>query len=164
MSNIQYFNGLSSEQKLRWKKQLKTACIDILQQRIETAEEAMMQAQDAANNEEKSSVGDKYETSRAMGHLDSEMNAKQLEEANRELAILNSLSVNNLHTTVTNGTVVICNDYIFFIALGLGTTVIDGRSIILLSPQAPVATLLNGKKASDSFFFNTKGVEIVDVF
>jgi hypothetical protein len=162
--NIDYFNGLSNEQKLRWKQQLKVAAINILQKRIETAEEAMLQAQDAANSEEKSSVGDKYETSRAMGHLDSEMNAKQLEEAERELAILNSLTVNTLQTKGSTGTVVVCNDYIFFIALGLGTVVIDGLTVILLSPQAPVATLLNGKKAGDSFVFNTNTVEIMDVF
>jgi hypothetical protein len=39
----------------------------VLTQRINTAQAAMDRAQEAANSEEKSSSGDKYETGRAMG-------------------------------------------------------------------------------------------------
>jgi hypothetical protein len=38
----------------------------------------MESAQQSANSEEKSSAGDKYETSRAMGHLEKDMHARQL--------------------------------------------------------------------------------------
>src|SRR3954463_6535110 len=106
----------TNQQKLQWKQQLKDSCTKILQQRIKTAEDAMKQAQDAANSEDKSSAGDKYETSRAMGQLDRDMYAKQLEEAKRELASLEEFPITTVHDKVTLGTVVICKDYLFFIA------------------------------------------------
>ena len=60
------------------KKLLIAHCTALLVQRITVSETAMKNAQESANSEDKSSAGDKYETSRAMGHLDRDMNAKQL--------------------------------------------------------------------------------------
>src|SRR6185436_8562980 len=124
----------------------------------------MKQAQDAGNSEGKSSAGDKYETSRAMGQLDRDMNAKQLEEAKRELAYIHALAVDEIQDSVAIGSVVICKDFLFFISLGLGSAKIDGQNIVLLSPQAPVATQMNGKKPVETFIFNGKTIAIVDVF
>src|SRR5438045_9009791 len=112
--------------RIQFKKRIHECAIDIINKRINSSRSAMTDAQDAANSEEKSSAGDKYETSRAMGQLDRDMNAKQLEEAKRDLALINSLTVTSLHSDVSNGAVVICKDLLFFIALGLGRTTITG--------------------------------------
>ena len=77
--------------KLALKKEILFRCISLVEKRIEAAIHAMHQAQEAANSEGKSSAGDKYETSRAMGQLDRDMNAKQVAEAQRDLAFLNGL-------------------------------------------------------------------------
>jgi transcription elongation GreA/GreB family factor len=135
-----------------------------LNDRIKTAEEAMLEAQEAAKGEEKSSAGDKYETSRAMAHLNSEMNARQLQEAKRELAELILLNTAAMYNQVTGGAVVVCKEQTYFIALGLGPSVINGQKITFLSPQAPIAVLLYHKKPGDSVVFNSKPVEIVEVF
>ena len=45
----------------------------MIKQRIAAATLAIENAQSAANAEEKSSAGDKYETSRAMSHLEKDM-------------------------------------------------------------------------------------------
>ena len=44
-----------------------------LNQRIQNSLSAMQAAQESANGDSKSSAGDKYETTRAMGHLDREV-------------------------------------------------------------------------------------------
>ena len=155
---------LTKEQKLERKQQLKDNCVKILEQRINTINQAIKEAQEAANGEEKSSAGDKYETSRAMGHLSQEMHSNQLEQAKQELAIINTLNTETLHDKAGFGALVICKDLAFFIALGLGTTEVNGQKIVLLSPQAPIANSLHHKKAGDSFVFNTKTTLILDVF
>ncbi|MDB5283438.1 MAG: hypothetical protein JWO06_2513 [Bacteroidota bacterium] len=155
---------LSPEQKLEWKQQLKAACISLLERRIETIEAAISEARESANGEDKSSAGDKYETSRAMGHLSQEMHGNQLEEAKRDLVTVNSLNAETLFDKVGNGTVVVCEAFVFFIALGLGSVVVNGRKTTLLSPQAPIAVLLHHKKATESFVFNGKAMLILDVF
>lgn len=151
-----------------------------MQDRIKTIIQAITEAQEAAKGEEKSSAGDKYETQRAMAHLNSEMNARQLQAAKDELAALLTLNVASLYNRVTTGAVVVCREpahaaartdesvgrdgHTYFIALGLGRTVINGEKITLLSPQSPLAVLLQGKQAGDAFVVNDNQQEVVEVF
>ena len=136
----------------------------MLELRIKTAAQAMKLAQESANHAEKSSAGDKYETSRAMGQIERDMNAKQLEEVMREMATLLTIDSTNLYDTVTKGSFVICKKNFFFIATGLGTVTHDDKTIIILSPKAPLSLAMNQKKAGDSFIFNGNEIEIVEVF
>ena len=151
-------------QKMAWKLALKNACIKLICERIANIEQAMHEARESANSEEKSSAGDKYETSRAMGHLAQEMQSKQLEDAKQDLDAINRLNATGLHTSAVTGAVVMCSDIIFYLSLGLGTTEIDGHKVTLLSPKAPIAVLLHQKKAGDTFVFNKKTMEILDIF
>ena len=155
---------VNDAQKLAWKHALKEACLNLLHTRIANIEQAMLEARESANSEEKSSAGDKYETSRAMGHLAQEMQSKQLEDAKQELDLINRLNTTTLYTSAATGAVVICNNFIFYLSLGLGTTEFDGHKITLLSPKAPIANLLNKKSKGESFIFNQKPIEILDVF
>lgn len=138
--------------------------VEILEQRIQVAESAMKSAQDSANSEDKSSAGDKYETGRAMGQLERNMNAKQAAEARRELESLKKIDVTKIHDHVMPGAVVVCPDHTFFVGIGLGITTIEGRKMVLLSSQAPLAIAMNHKKAGESFLFNGKKVLITDLF
>jgi transcription elongation GreA/GreB family factor len=151
-------------EKLQFKQKLKSQCEEILLARIGTATQAMQQAQESANSDEKSSAGDKHETGRAMGQIDRDMNARQLEEAKRELEIIHAISTETIHQKIGNGSVIISPDFIFFISLGLGTTTVNGKKIILLSPSAPIAKLMLGKKVGDHFMMNAKEIKITDVF
>ena len=154
----------SPSQQLIFKQKLKSACEEILQQRMLTATQAMEQAQESANSDEKSSAGDKHETGRAMGQIDSEMNARQLEEAKREWGIIHAMDPEILLRQAGNGAVVECGDFIFFISLGLGTKEVDGKKVVFLSPLAPIAKLIAGKKAGDTFLMNGKTMTIKNVF
>ncbi len=73
---------------LEVKRQLLQLCVQMQQDRVDHARKAMEEAQQAANQEERSTAGDKYDTSRAMSHNVRDMNARQLQEALKELALL----------------------------------------------------------------------------
>lgn len=137
----------------KYKVKLKKYAEDILQQRIDAAQQAMLNAQDAANSEDKSSAGDKYETARAMGQLDREMNAKQFEEAKRELAALQQLYVLESSPIVIPGSFVKTNKGDFFISSGLGIHTVEGKKIGFLSVKSPLAIPLLGKAVGDTFQF-----------
>ncbi|MFM7852135.1 MAG: 3-oxoacyl-ACP synthase, partial [Flammeovirgaceae bacterium] len=62
------------------KKLIYTACLRMIQERQHYSRLAMSSAQDAANAEEKSSAGDKYETGRAMAQIERDKAAMQLAE------------------------------------------------------------------------------------
>ncbi len=151
-------------QKIAFKNELKHVCQTIIEGRIEAAKVAMRNAQQAANDEEKSSVGDKYETARAMGHLENEMHARHLAENIKELAGLHSINTDVIYAAAVPGAFVECADVSFFMAAGLGKQEINGKKILLLSPQAPLSKLLQHKKAGDSFLFNGVNKNIIDVY
>jgi transcription elongation GreA/GreB family factor len=150
--------------KKQLKRKLLDHCKSVLMKRIETAKSAMELAQEAANSEGKSSAGDKYETSRAMGQLDRDMNARQLEEAQRDLAFVNSINTDSIFTSVQTGSIVLTEKNSFFISIGLGSTTADNQNFVLLSAGSPVAKMMEGKKAGEEFNFNRTMIKILDVF
>jgi hypothetical protein len=161
--NKEAYPAIEAE-KLKWKELLKEACIKILFERTAHIENSMAEARESANGEEKSSAGDKYETSRAMGHLAQEMLSKQLEDARQEIELINRLNTSALNSSVSAGAVVICPGFIFYVSLGLGNIELHGHKVTLLSPKAPLANLLHHKKPGESFIFNSKSTQILDVF
>lgn len=155
---------MTEQEKISLKMALKENAQTLIEQRIATARAAIAHAQESANQEEKSSAGDKYETSRAMSHLDKEMHTRQLAENIKELGLLHAIRVDVVYDTAGPGAFIQSAEGTFFIAAGLGKQVVQGREVIFLSPHAPLARVVQGKKAADSFIFKGKDTVISTVF
>ncbi|MBO9199781.1 hypothetical protein J7I42_05840 [Niastella sp. MAH-29] len=155
---------MTETEKIAFKNKLKQAAQQLIEQRIAAAKTLIDNAQEAANSEEKSSVGDKYETARAMGQLETEMHAKQLAQQIRELALLHEVKADIVYHVATMGACIECAAGTFFIAAGLGKQTIAGKLIIYLSPQAPLAKLVQNKKKGESFVFNGKETVIEAIY
>jgi hypothetical protein len=155
---------MTDPEKIHFKNKLKQFALAIIGQRIAAAKGMIDQAQQAANQEEKSSAGDKYETGRAMGHLQKDMFTRQLAEHAKELATLHSVNVDTLYPIATAGAFIGCPGMAFFIAAGLGKQIIEGQTIYFLSPQAPLASQLTGKKAGEIIHFNSLELSVLEVY
>ena len=138
------------------KSLLKEKCIAIIQERMDGLQKAMKEAQDAANEETKSSSGDKYETTRAMNQLDKDMYARQLLENGRELAAIMETDCEQAKFVAEPGSYVQCPSGNFFVLAGLGNITFDGTELYVISPNAPLARSMAGKGKGDSFTFNNK--------
>jgi len=155
---------MTADKKTAFKKELHQLAIEIIRKRSAEAKQAMENAQAAANSEEKSSAGDKYETSRAMSQLEKDMHAKQLAANNQELSALLAINCEKLYDIVAIGSVVVCNELSFFIACGLGKISVGATDIYFLSPTAPVAKLLYNKVAGDTISFNNRQLTIQELY
>jgi hypothetical protein len=149
--------SMSPREKIAFKNRLKNFAISVLEQRIQGTRLSIENAQQNANQEEKSSAGDKYETSRAMSHLERDMHARRQLENLKELAGIHSIDTNNIYDMVSPGAFLETSAGAFFIATGLGKQFFEGERIIFLSPASALAKLLVSKKKGDSFLLN--GVE-----
>ena len=138
------------------KKQLFEHCKNIILQRIADGEKATQNAQEAANSEEKSSMGDKYETGRAMSQLARDMSAKQVFENKQELNTL--LKLENIITlkNIVLGSLVYATGKTYYLAIGIGVIHFNNYPITVLSPKAPLAQLMLSKKVGDTFQLNKK--------
>lgn len=155
---------METRDKIAFKSNLKEFCRHTIEQRIAAAREMIQHAQEAANSEEKSSAGDKYETGRAMGHLQKDMHARQLTGYIKELSDLHAVNTGMVYTFACAGAFIETNIALFFIAAGLGKQTAEGKFIFFLSPHAPLAGIMQNKTSGDSFHFNSSAAIITDVW
>jgi transcription elongation GreA/GreB family factor len=142
------------------KERLYQHCVEFIDKRIAGAREAIQIAQDSANEETKSSAGDKYETGRAMAQLEIEKNATQLEEALKQKKILDSIDISLKPAKIQSGSLVTTSNGNFFIAISVGLIVIEQQQFAVVSAQSPIGAKLIGLKTGDSVAFANKEYSI----
>ncbi|GAA0891587.1 hypothetical protein GCM10009122_12660 [Fulvivirga kasyanovii] len=145
------------------KQQLYDKCRELVDQRIKNAKDAMDSAQEAANDETKSSAGDKYETGREMMQQEMENNAVQLSEARKLKEIIDRIIPGKSYDTVQIGSLVITNNGSFYISIGLGKIILDGKDYFAIAPSSPLGALLMDKKAQESIELNGRTFNIQQV-
>ncbi|WP_041257550.1 3-oxoacyl-ACP synthase [Fibrella aestuarina] len=136
------------------KQALYAACMAYVQQRIDNAAEAMRAAQEAANSEEKSSAGDKYETGRAMAQLERDRHAQLLAQAQQMKQELELLDYKTASDVARAGSVVNTSQGTFFLSISAGRLTVDGASYMAVSIASPIGALLRGHRAGDEVRFN----------
>ena len=139
---------------------LNTVRIKVLELASE-AKMAMDAAQEAANSEGKSSMGDKYETGRAMAQLDRDMYATRYHQIMQDLALLDRIEKAPASGQVRPGSLVGTSLGKILIAVSLGVIGSGSEKVLAVSAQSPLGKSLLGKAAGDSFAFQGKGY-IVD--
>jgi LPS O-antigen subunit length determinant protein (WzzB/FepE family) len=149
--------------QLQLKQLLYQQCLDYVQKRMEAAEHGIKEAQQASNDDTKSSAGDKYETGREMAQQETDRNMAQLNEANKLKVALNLVSRSVLSKQVENGSVVVTNNGNFYIAISAGTLTVDGVSYFAISPASPIGIKLKGLKETDQFTLNGKDYKITRI-
>jgi len=130
------------------------ACLNRVQQMVQTAELSLTRASEAANSETKSSVGDKFETGRAMAHAEMHKAERQLGEAKVLLTQLKLIDIQKVSDRIEIGSLVETNRGIFFLSIGLGKLHIEEDTIFVLGVQSPIGKLLLHKQIQSSFDFN----------
>lgn len=145
------------------KTQLFKLCLEAIEERIAHAKEALDLAQESANNESKSSAGDKHETGRAMAQLEAEKATAQLNENMELKAALQRIDSTHQSETVIMGSLVVSKTARFLMAVSAGKLMLDGTVYFAISPESPIGKLLLGKKKGDSVSFNGITHEILEV-
>ncbi len=145
------------------KEQLYNLCIAYVQNRMQAAEDAFRAAEQASNDDTKSSAGDKYETGRAMMQQEKDRNTIQLNEASKLMVALNLIGTKNTSPIVETGNLVITDNGKFYLAISAGTWVVDGVSYFAVSPASPIGMKLKGLKVGDGFELNGKGYVIEEI-
>ena len=125
---------------------------DKLSAKIENLERLIAETR-SSNNETKSSMGDKFETSREM--VQQEINNLQI-QLNENIQARNSLKTinTNEHLIIGLGSLVQTDKGLFYIAVSLGEIILNEKKIFAISTESPLAKMLVGKKKGDEFSLN----------
>ncbi len=146
------------------KLKLYEKCEEYIEEKIFNSKTALDNLKSTGEGDIKSSAGDKFETEIAMRHLELEKFGKQLSEALNLKKVMPLLKPEQRLTEVGVGSLVITSNGNFYIAISAGKIELDGKQYFALSGATPVAKLMEGKKAGDTFLLNNKTVEINEVF
>lgn len=138
------------------KEELYRFCIDFVSKREVEIKKLIADAQDASNNETKSSAGDKYETGREVMQQEINLNLARLGELGKLRATLEQISPAQTGAVAMPGSVVYTNNGNFYISIGTGKITIDGTSFFGISAASPIGLKLLGKEAGYSFDLNGK--------
>ncbi len=145
------------------KQKLHEACMVQVQQKIKALTETIQQVQQSANEETKSSAGDKYETGRAMAQLEIEKTTAQLNELEKQVQALNRINPLHESAQVKAGSLVYTNRGNFYIAVHAGELKTGDETVYALSPDAPIAQKMINLTVGDSFFLNGNTFTIFSV-
>lgn len=147
-----------------FKQSVKQACVDVLTLRMNVISQAMDQAQDSANNQEKSSAGDKHETARAIGQAERDMNARQLLQVRTDLKFLESIYVDQIFKSIAPGAMFQLDEQLFFVALGLGAVKVNDKTVMVISHLSPLFINIKSKQKNDVVLFQNKETVVRTVF
>jgi hypothetical protein len=148
---------------IQLKKQLYDLCLDYINQRILTAKNAVEEAQKSANEETKSSAGDKYETARSMMQQEAQWSRTQLAEAQKLKQDLDQVPIDKPMTTVQSGSLVFTNRGTFFISISAGRLSVEGENIFAISAASPLGVKLLGSEPGTGFNLNGQVFNILKV-
>ena len=139
-------------------------CLAFLENKEQELKVEVANLRDGIANDSKSSMGDKYETSREM--MQQEINRLEQQIGANRQQIFN-LKTSNLHSNnlqVIAGNIVNTTIGNFFVSISLGEINVENQSVFLISPVSPLGKLLIGKKAGDQFEMNQKEIKIINIY
>lgn len=142
------------------KAQLHQACDTLLQQRLDGIAQRLQDLRESLTQETKSSVGDKYETSRAMVHLEQEKLLQQQGVLRKQQQQLQQIKGQVAQSTIQLGSLVKTNKGHYYLSVPLGKVLLDGQSYYALSLAAPLGKQLLGNKVGATVEFNGQRFEL----
>ncbi len=138
------------------KTELYKHCEVLLETQIETLRNWMQEKVTDAENDTKSSAGDKHETGRSMLQLEQEKINRQLDETQLRLKNLRSIKPDTQPVEVQTGALFCCSGQWFYIAVALGKVSFEETEIMVISPDSPLAQVLKGAQKGENRSFNQR--------
>ena len=137
------------------KQQIHSHYIDVINSKILMLQQTLADLKESGSNETKSTAGDKHETALAMLQIEQANTRAQLHDAQEQRSGLIAIKPDIITKKVLPGSYVKTNKGNFYISVALGKLVIDGETVMAISPQSPLGAKLMGRSVHDTVTINT---------
>jgi len=134
--------------------------LELKTQDISNAITSLIESRDADN---KSSAGDKHETSRAKIQTEIDQLSKQLSHIQKQKNNLSAIDTHQTHNVANVGSLIKTDKGYFFISIGWGRIQIQDGIYFVVSIASPIGRLLKDKKKGDSIQFRNMSYDILSV-
>lgn len=145
------------------KEQLYALCEEYIQKRESEIKKIISDARDAANNETKSSAGDKYETGREVMQQEIDLNLTRLNEINKLKMTMERIVPDCKCATAQPGALISTSNGNYYVAISAGQLKIEDTTYYAISAASPIGGEMIGKRSGDSFTLNGKQITIKSI-
>jgi hypothetical protein len=139
---------------MSFKQRVYSACLELVNEKLKYLNPALDEWTAGAQNDSKSSAGDKHETTRAMMQLEHEKIGRQREEFLRLKKELERIVIARYSGEVIKGSLIKTNNGYLFLAIAIGKINIEDIPVTTLSPQSPLGQKLAGKREGSTVEMN----------
>lgn len=126
----------------------------VLQDKIDVYENFLDSLTNDAQNDAKSSAGDKHETTLSKLHIEQEKIALKLQEAYLQLRQLTKIDTLVVAGQVVVGSLVKTNHVTVLVCTALPKITVNNQAVFAISPQSPLGVQLMGKTTNTTFELN----------
>jgi transcription elongation GreA/GreB family factor len=149
---------------MTFKQKIHAQYLQIVEDKIDVFRDMIANLASDAQNDAKSSAGDKHETALSMMHLEQEKLTQKLKENLDMKAVLEKIDSSVVSEKIALGSLVKANGIYLFVSGALPKINVDGITVIALSPQSPLGSKLIGNAAGFSFEIQSTTYNIESVF
>lgn len=145
------------------KKRLHQICMHAVTTRIQRLKTSQQEIQASANEETKSSAGDKYETGRSMAQLEIDKLAAQIKDAENQLHVLSNIK-DNPSDKIQIGSLVYTSQAPYYLAVSLGPVEVLQQKYFVISMYSPMGKALTGKKKGEFVEVSNKRILVKEIY
>ena len=136
------------------KQQIHDHFTETINYKILMLEQTLADLKESGSNETKSTAGDKHETALAMLQIEQANTRAQLQDALEQRAALLNIKPDIISTKILPGSFVKTDKGNFYLSVALGKLIINGETVMAISPQSPLGAKLIGCSVKDTVSVN----------
>ena len=135
----------------------------LLQDKIDIYQDLIYSLTEEAQNDAKSSAGDKHETTLSKLHIEQEKISNKLKDALEQQAILSKLDITQVSNNVVLGSLVKTNHLTVLVCIALPKIIVDNQPVFAISPQSPLGIQMMHKNIQAEFLVNQVNYKILEI-
>jgi transcription elongation GreA/GreB family factor len=136
------------------KESIIQALLRELEERKASIDKDIAALEESKNNDTKSSMGDKYETSRELAQAEWNKLQERKGQIVQQIHVLQQIQTGSPHQKVNQGSLVITPTLRFFFAIPFGKFTFNGEPWMGVTLQSPIGQAFAGRKNGEEVHFN----------
>jgi transcription elongation GreA/GreB family factor len=129
--------------------------LQVIQNKIVQLQIILDDLKESGANETKSTAGDKHETALAMLQIEQANIRGQLKKVQEQLEVLQKINPVIVPANIVTGSLINTNKGYIFLSIAGGKALIEGNSVMAISPQSPLGQQLLKANKGQAITVNT---------
>ncbi|MHA8059467.1 3-oxoacyl-ACP synthase [Aquirufa nivalisilvae] len=146
------------------KSQLYQEIVLRLEQNIQEAQLAYVQAKESRDSDTKSSAGDKYETGREMMQREMDKCSALIDQNRHSMQIIQHVPIHRTYESIDKGALIVTDRGSYYMLVGLGKISLEQKDYFAISPESPIGSLFLGKKVGEYILLREQKITVQGIY